>query len=134
MEAHTRKELHAHIRELISTLQGLGSYLDQVGGEPSVSDDAFTMPAAAPSTPAAGLFAEEHGPPLLVDAPPPLESVAAPSVDTHAPAAAPAAAAGATASLADDFDEFLREEPAVNFGTGAAANAPPALDEFAEEQ
>jgi len=132
-EAMTRREVKLHIQELIVMLQGLGSFLDQVGGDPGSSE---APPPLATATPAAGLFTEEV-PPLLVERPLETPGPAPALAPAPAPAPAPAAAAAppAASALADDFEEFLREDPAVTFGAGTgAAASPPAPDVFSDDQ
>lgn len=123
LEAITRAEVKTQIQDVVTMLQGLASSLDQVDGEPSnVPEEAFAAPAAARSAPPAqtGLFAEDTAPPLLAPEPAAAPALVQASTGGLAP---PAQEYSAPATLADDFDAFLREETPTAFGTGAPAQA-----------
>mmetsp|Transcript_139939 Transcript_139939/g.390114 ORF Transcript_139939/g.390114 Transcript_139939/m.390114 type:complete len:987 (+) Transcript_139939:130-3090(+) len=125
MEALTRRELAVSIQELMGTLQGMRSFLEQVGAEPPpldvIADPQGALQAgAAPNAESAGLFAgeKEEAPPQLVDAPPLLAAPAPP----------------ATAATEDDFDAFLREDPAAStFSGGGNAATASTSDQFVDE-
>lgn len=121
-EASSRAELASSVQGLVEILQGLQSFLTQVGTDPS--------PAAHPQT-----FAMDEAPPALVPASA-AAAGSAPSLSSTAPAAATTAASGGGAALLDssvmdEFDAFLSEGvgsllPTTSAGTagGGGTTAP----------
>merc|ERR1711957_837162 len=103
MEASMRADFENRIQELVMTLQGMGSYLGQIGIAEPMPSAPKAQVAAAPVRPSApaGIFGDDdeyEGEPVRL-------------VPTPVPVAAPAVSPTQKSAEVDDFDAFLQEDP-----------------------
>jgi len=130
LEVSTRRDAAARVRDLVHSLQELGTFLEDLDREP--------------------LRQPELEPPSLRQAPPSLEApplamapplVAAPSLVSvqseipksvlQSPVPVPdLGTANLTSAPADDFDAFLREDPSFTVGNAPAEHPPSTHDEL----